>query len=82
MVKIGKRNFLGQGRLDMESFEGNRAFFGIEIWPIITKQPDRIRKLTKQFIGYYRIGALKPIKPILVFDATNVESAIRIMQKG
>ncbi|EMR63063.1 putative polyketide synthase protein [Eutypa lata UCREL1] len=51
MVEIGKRDFLGQGRLDMESFEGNRAFFGIEMWPIITKQPDRIRKLAEQFMG-------------------------------
>lgn len=82
MVEIGKRDFFGQGRLDMESFEGNRAFFGIEMWPIITKQPDRIRKLAEQFMGYYRTGALKPIRPIRVFDAADVESAIRTMQKG
>lgn len=82
MVEIGKRDFLGQGRLDMESFEGNRAFFGIEMWPIITKQPHRIRKLSEQFLGYYRSGALKPIRPIRVFEAADVESAIRTMQKG
>lgn len=82
MVEIGKRDFLGQGRLDMESFEGNRAFFGIEMWPIITKQPHRIRKLTEQFMGHYRTGALKPIQPIRVFDAADIEPAIRTMQKG
>ncbi|KAH9989423.1 acyl transferase domain-containing protein [Xylariaceae sp. FL0662B] len=82
MVEIGKRDFIGQGRLDMESFEGNRAFFGIEMWPIITKQPQRIRKLRDQFMGYYRAGALKPIRPIRVFDAADIESAIRTMQKG
>ncbi|KAI8626510.1 hypothetical protein F5Y19DRAFT_466325 [Xylariaceae sp. FL1651] len=82
MVEIGKRDFLGQGRLDMESFEGNRAFFGIEMWPIITKQPHRIRKLSEQFMRYYRTGALKPIRPIRVFDAADIESAIRTMQKG
>ncbi|KAJ8123759.1 hypothetical protein ONZ43_g364 [Nemania bipapillata] len=82
MVEIGKRDFLGQGRLDMESFEGNRAFFGIEMWPIITKQPRRIRKLIDQFLGYYRTGAIKPIQPIRVFEAADVETAIRTMQKG
>ncbi|KAI0877791.1 hypothetical protein GGS24DRAFT_487640 [Hypoxylon argillaceum] len=82
MVEIGKRDFLGQGRLDMESFEGNRAFFGIEMWPIITKQPRRIRKLIDQFLGYYRTGAIKPIQPIRVFEAADIEPAIRTMQKG
>jgi len=82
MVEIGKRDFLGQGRLDMESFEGNRAFYGIEMWPIITKQPHRIRKLTDQFMKYYQTGALRPIRPIRVFDAVDIESAIRTMQKG
>ncbi|GAP88125.1 putative polyketide synthase [Rosellinia necatrix] len=82
MVEIGKRDFIGQGRLDMESFEGNRAFFGIEMWPIITKQPHRIRKLSEQFMGYYRTGVLKPIQPIRVFDAADIEPAIRTMQKG
>ncbi|KAI1416673.1 hypothetical protein F5Y13DRAFT_205511 [Hypoxylon sp. FL1857] len=82
MVEIGKRDFIGQGRLDMESFEGNRAFFGIEMWPIIRTQPKRIRKLGNQFEKYYRTGALKPIRPIRVFEATEIESAIRTMQKG
>ncbi|KAI0474815.1 KR domain-containing protein [Xylaria cf. heliscus] len=82
MVEIGKRDFLGQGRLDMESFEGNRAFFGIEMWPLATKQPHRIRKLSEQLLEYYRTGALKPIKPIKVFDVAEIEAAIRTMQKG
>ncbi|KAI1814008.1 hypothetical protein GGS20DRAFT_550526 [Poronia punctata] len=82
MVEIGKRDFLGQGRLDMEPFEGNRTFFGIEMWPIVTKQPQCIRKLGEQFSRYYHAGAIKPIRPIRVFDVADVESAIRTMQKG
>ncbi|KAH8166023.1 hypothetical protein CIB48_g2204 [Xylaria polymorpha] len=82
MVEIGKRDFLGQGRLDMESFEGNRAFFGIEMWPLAIKQPHRIRKLSQQLLEYYRTGVLKPIQPIRVFDAAEIETAIRTMQKG
>lgn len=82
MVEIGKRDFLGQGRLDMEAFGDNRAFFGVEMWPIIKKQPARIRRLTEQFMGYYRSGALKPIRPVRVFDAADIEAALRTMQKG
>ncbi|OTA94899.1 hypothetical protein M434DRAFT_70407 [Hypoxylon sp. CO27-5] len=82
MVEIGKRDFIGQGRLDMESFEGNRAFFGIEMWPIVKSHPKRIARLGDQFIRYYNTGALKPIRPIGVFEAAEIESAIRTMQKG
>ncbi|KAI0426766.1 acyl transferase domain-containing protein [Xylaria sp. FL1042] len=82
MVEIGKRDFLGQGLLDMERFEGNRAFFGVEMWPVITEQPHRMRKLGEQFMKYYRTGALGPIRPIQIFDVADIESAIRTMQKG
>ncbi|KAI1211603.1 uncharacterized protein F4807DRAFT_473071 [Annulohypoxylon truncatum] len=82
MVEIGKRDILGQGRLEMEPFEGNRAFFGIEMEPIIKKQPHRIRKLFEQFMEYYRTGTLKPIRPIQMFSHADIQSAIRTMQKG
>ncbi|KAM7215616.1 hypothetical protein V8F06_009003 [Rhypophila decipiens] len=82
MVEIGKRDFLGHGRLEMEPFADNRSFFGVEMWPIIVKQPARIQKLIDQFMCYYRTGMLKPIRPVRVFDAVEVEAAIRTMQKG
>lgn len=31
MVEIGKRDFLGKARLDMDLFEGNRSFFGVDL---------------------------------------------------
>jgi hypothetical protein len=82
MVEIGKRDFIGQGRLDMESFEGNRAVFGVEMWPIFVKQPHRIRKLSEQFLGYYRTGALPPIRPVQLFESTDIEAALRTMERG
>lgn len=31
MVEIGKRDFLEHGKLDMDAFCGNRAFFGVDL---------------------------------------------------
>jgi hypothetical protein len=31
MVEIGKYDFIGKGRLDMDLFEGNRSFFGVDL---------------------------------------------------
>lgn len=31
MVEIGKRDFLEHGKLDMDAFGGNRAFFGVDL---------------------------------------------------
>jgi NADPH:quinone reductase-like Zn-dependent oxidoreductase len=40
MVEIGKRDFIGRGRLNMDSFEANRAFFGVDFAQICAERPD------------------------------------------
>jgi len=31
MIEIGKRDFIGKAKLEMDLFEGNRAFFGVDL---------------------------------------------------
>jgi NADPH:quinone reductase-like Zn-dependent oxidoreductase len=31
MIEIGKRDFIGKAKLSMDLFEGNRAFFGVDL---------------------------------------------------
>lgn len=40
MIEIGKRDFIGRGRLDMDKFQANRAFFGVDFIQIIADRPD------------------------------------------
>lgn len=40
MVEIGKRDFLGHARLDIDLFESNRAFFGVDLAQICAERPD------------------------------------------
>jgi NADPH:quinone reductase-like Zn-dependent oxidoreductase len=44
MVEIGKRDFIGQGRLAMEAFEANRTFYGVDFAPIAEKRPFMIKR--------------------------------------
>lgn len=82
MVEIGKRDLIGQGRLDLEPFHDNRAFFGVEMWHLATRQPSRIRALGRQFKSLWESGAIGPIRPVHVLDGRDVEGAIRTMLKA
>ncbi|KAL6362754.1 hypothetical protein LRP88_04058 [Fusarium phalaenopsidis] len=63
MIEIGKRDFIGQGKLAMEAFEANRT-------------------LLERTMKFFRLGVIQPIRSIKFFDATQIEDALRYMQKG
>ena len=44
MVELGKRDFIGQGRLAMDLFEHNRSFFGVDLAQMCTHRPKKIKK--------------------------------------
>lgn len=82
MIELGKRDFIGQGRLDMDAFEENRSFFGVHMIPIINHRPKIMRRVLDKLMDFYRQGTLEPIRPMQVFDATSIEEAFRFMQQG
>ncbi|KAL7786787.1 putative polyketide synthase [Trichoderma ceciliae] len=82
MLEIGKRDFIGRGQLGMEIFESNRSFHGIDMSQMAVERPDRCRKILQQFNKYYEKGAIKPITPVKLFEATEILEAFRYMQKG
>jgi hypothetical protein len=46
MLEIGKRDFIGQGKLSMGLFEANRSFFGIDTSRVSNERPD----MTQRFV--------------------------------
>lgn len=44
MVEIGRRDFMGQGSLAMEMFEGNRTFAGFDLALFPTDRPEIIEE--------------------------------------
>ncbi|KAK0385887.1 hypothetical protein NLU13_7064 [Sarocladium strictum] len=82
MVDIGKRDFIGQGRLAMAAFEANRSYFGVDLAQMYAKRPDKIRAILDKMMELYRRGWVRPIHPLTCFEAEQIEEAFRFMQKG
>jgi hypothetical protein len=82
MVELGKRDFIGHGRLAMDVFEENRSFFGVHMIPLCKRRPRLMRRVLERMMDLYRYGSITPIRPMQVFDGTNIQEAFRFMQKG
>jgi NADPH:quinone reductase-like Zn-dependent oxidoreductase len=44
MIEIGKRDFLEHGKLDMEMFQSNRSFHGVDLLELSRDDPGTIRQ--------------------------------------
>ncbi|RAK90795.1 polyketide synthase [Aspergillus costaricaensis CBS 115574] len=82
MIELGKRDFLGHGKLDMDLFMGNRTFIGVDLLQIGEQNPEVIRSLVQQFAHSIEQGKLRPIRPVTVFKASDIAKAFRHMQTG
>lgn len=82
MVEIGKRDMIGRARLALDRFEDNRTFFGIDVSRHVAMRRATGGRLMELMLDLYAQGHLRPIHPVTVFDATEVEDAFRYMQQG
>ncbi|KAL6694561.1 KR domain-containing protein [Trichoderma pleuroticola] len=82
MLEIGKRDFIGRGQLEMEVFESNRSFHGIDMSQMAVERPEMCKKILQQFNKYFEKGAIKPVIPVKHFEAGDIVEAFRYMQKG
>ncbi|GAT27795.1 polyketide synthase [Aspergillus luchuensis] len=81
MIEIGKRDILEHGKLPMDAFGGNRAFFGVDLIRLGQK-PGAFASLTSRVMDLLAEGKISPIRPSKVFEACNVKEAFRYMQSG
>ncbi|RAK94202.1 ketoacyl-synt-domain-containing protein [Aspergillus costaricaensis CBS 115574] len=81
MIEIGKRDILEHGKLPMDAFGGNRAFFGVDLVRLGQKT-GAFASLTSRVMDLYEEGKISPIRPLKVFEACNVKEAFRYMQSG
>ncbi|OCT53827.1 putative polyketide synthase [Cladophialophora carrionii] len=81
MVEIGKRDFIGKGKLAMDLFESNRSFVGVDFGQICLERPEITQNLLERLMDYYEQGHISPA-PITKFEAATAEQAFRFMQKG
>ena len=82
MIEIGKRDFVGKAELEMDRFENNRTFVGLDHTKICSQKPQLARRLLNRIMEFRQQKKLQPITPMKVFAAAKVEEAFRYMQKG
>ncbi|PYH39460.1 ketoacyl-synt-domain-containing protein [Aspergillus neoniger CBS 115656] len=79
MLEIGKEDIVGKAQLNMGLFEANRSFIGIDLNGLDTSKRHRLLVCTLQML---ESGDIKPISPMTVFPAVQIEDSFRYMQKG
>lgn len=81
MVEIGKRDLIGNGKLDMNPFLANRSYSCVDI-DQLWKKPALMRRLILSTLEYYEKGLTTSITPLKIFPASETADAFRYMQKG
>ncbi|GFF24565.1 lovastatin diketide synthase LovF [Aspergillus lentulus] len=82
MLELGKRDFLGHGKLDMDLFVDNRTFIGVDLTQLAEKSPELFRHMIDDCLHFFEEGKLKPIRPVTIYEATDIVKALRLMQSG
>ncbi|KAI0096719.1 fatty acid synthase S-acetyltransferase [Nemania sp. FL0031] len=81
MVEIGKRDLLGDGKIDMRHFLENRSYSCVDM-DMLRDRLDVFGSLVHTTVEYYEQGRIGPIRPIKVFSADKIQEACRYMQQG
>ncbi|KAI1138451.1 fatty acid synthase S-acetyltransferase [Hypoxylon sp. FL0543] len=81
MVEIGKRDLLGGGKLDMQTFLANRSYTCVDIDPLIDRA-EAMHSVIQSVVNAVDQRIITPIRPIKVFKAMEIQDAFRFMQKG
>lgn len=82
MVEIGKRDLLGNARLDMSPFLANRRYCCLDVEQMRQERPELSSKMLKFTMDCFAQGKFQPIRVDRVFSAPAVLEAFRYMQQG
>ncbi|KAL3456975.1 hypothetical protein BJX64DRAFT_296261 [Aspergillus heterothallicus] len=82
MIELGKRDFLSNGQLNMGPFIKNRAYFGFDLTQVGKEAYHTYESMHTQFETLSAQKELIPIRPVKIYQATEVVDAFRYMQQG
>ncbi|KNG85249.1 putative polyketide synthase [Aspergillus nomiae NRRL 13137] len=80
LLEIGKRDLIGDGKLDMKPFLANRNYCCVDI-DGLWKRIHVARALIFSILDFYSKGYISTL-PTTIFPATQTQDAFRFMEKG
>lgn len=81
-IEIGSKDILGNARLDMKPFLQHASFTFFDLKHIAQERPDMLADIMRETFELQRKGITWPVKPIVAYPISEVESAFRLMQTG
>ncbi|RDW62499.1 hypothetical protein BP5796_10801 [Coleophoma crateriformis] len=81
-IEIGKRDIVGNTRLEMARFEYNATFSSVDLTVVAAERPQIMKRLLADVFDLLSTGSIRPVSPITIFPISNVESAFRTLQSG
>ncbi|KAF5019294.1 hypothetical protein F66182_8712 [Fusarium sp. NRRL 66182] len=82
LVEIGKRDFLGHGKLDMDVFLASRSYCCFYLDAEMARRQSLVKELLQTILLHLRMGHIKPLTPRKIFDASSVQEGFRYLQQG
>ncbi|KAF4976126.1 hypothetical protein FZEAL_7145 [Fusarium zealandicum] len=82
LVEIGKRDFLGRGKLDMDVFLASRSYCCFYLDAEMARRQSLVKELLQTILLHLRMGHVKPLTPKKVFDASSAQEGFRHLQQG
>lgn len=81
-VEIGKRDIVTNTRLEMATFAKNVTFSSVDLVVVDTERPALMKRLLSEVFDLYKKGIVRPITPLSVYPASEIESGFRSLQSG
>ncbi|EHK97193.1 putative Phthiocerol synthesis polyketide synthase type I PpsC [Glarea lozoyensis 74030] len=81
LIELGKRDLVGYGKLDLEPFLANRSYCCVDLAHAMKKRPETVGATIERWVSMFSQGLITPI-PMTVFDAKDISSSFRHLQKG
>ncbi|KAL9081942.1 MAG: hypothetical protein Q9159_006883 [Coniocarpon cinnabarinum] len=81
-IEIGKKDIMSHSDLQMSNFAKNVTFAAVDLAGIVRERPEWLPGLFEETMSLLGSGHVKPARPLHVFQANEVEDALRFMQSG
>jgi NAD(P)-dependent dehydrogenase (short-subunit alcohol dehydrogenase family)/aryl carrier-like protein len=82
LVEIGKRDFLGGGKLDMDVFLASRSYCCFYLDAEMARRQSLVKELLQAIVQHLRMGHITPLASKKVFEASSIQQGFRHLQQG
>ncbi|GFF43418.1 lovastatin nonaketide synthase [Aspergillus udagawae] len=81
-IELGKKDIVGNTGIDMAPFMNNIRFCGVNMLSVYRDNIPLFGRIIADMMRMVSEGIIRPVKPLKVFNFSQIEEVFRIMQTG